>query len=63
MIDVIRNTEQMETMTLHFHSLKGIFLNIGADELAEQSKRLEFAAREFENPYVHEMMDGYLGKK
>lgn len=62
MIDVIRNTEQMETMTLHFHSLKGIFLNIGADELAEQSKRLEFAAREFENPYVHEMMDGYLEK-
>lgn len=62
MIDVIRNTEQMETMTLHFHSLKGIFLNIGADELAEQSKRLEFAAREFENSYVHEMMDGYLEK-
>lgn len=62
LIDVIRNTEQMETMTLHFHSLKGIFLNIGADELAEQSKRLEFAAREFENPYVHEMMDGYLEK-
>lgn len=62
MIDVIRNTEQMETMTLHFHSLKGIFLNIGADELAEQSKRMEFAAREFENPYVHEMMDGYLEK-
>ena len=62
MIDVIKSTEQMETMTLHFHSLKGIFLNIGADELAEQSKRLEFAAREFENPYVHEMMDGYLEK-
>ena len=60
MIDVIRNTEQMETMALHFHSLKGIFLNIGADDLAEQSKRLEFAAREFENPYVHEMIDGYL---
>ena len=37
MIDVIRNTEQMETMTLYFHSLKGIFLNIGADELAGQS--------------------------
>ena len=52
MIDVIRNTEQMETMTLYFHSLKGIFLNIGADELAGQSKRMEFAAREFENPYV-----------
>ena len=62
MIDVIRNTEQMETMTLYFHSLKGIFLNIGADELAGQSKRMEFAAREFENPYVHEMMDGYLDK-
>ena len=50
MIDVIKNTEQMETMTLHFHSLKGIFLNIGADELAEQLSLLR------ENLKIHMFM-------
>ncbi len=59
-IDVIRNTEQMESMALYFHSLKGIFLNIGAEELAKQSKMLEFAAKEFENLYVYEQMDSYM---
>ena len=61
-IDAIKDTEQMETLVLHFHSLKGIFLNIGADDLAEQSKMFEFAARELENMYVHENVDEYLLK-
>ncbi len=61
-IDVIRNTEQMEIMALYFHSLKGIFLNIGADDLANDSKMMEFAAKEFENLYVHQQMDEYMDK-
>lgn len=59
-IDVIRNTEQMEPMALYFHSLKGIFLNIGADGLAEKSKMMEYAAKEFENHYVHNNMEQYM---
>lgn len=59
-LDVIRNTEQMEIMALYFHSLKGIFLNIGADDLANASKMLEFAAKELENMYVHQQMDEYM---
>ena len=59
-IDIIRNTEQMDTHSLHFHSLKGIFLNIGADDLANDSKMMEFAAKESENEYVHQQMDQYM---
>lgn len=59
-IDAIRNTEQMEPMALYFHSLKGIFLNIGADGLAEKSKMMEYAAKEFENHYVHNNMEQYM---
>lgn len=59
-IDAIRNTEQMEPMSLYFHSLKGIFLNIGADGLAEKSKMMEYAAKEFENHYVHNNMEQYM---
>ena len=59
-IDAIRNTEQMESMALYFHSLKGVFLNIGADGLAEKSKMMEYAAKEFENQYVHNNMEQYM---
>ena len=59
-LDVIRSTEQMEMMTMLFHSLKGIFLNIGADKLANSSKVLEFAAKDAENEYVHEHIDSYM---
>lgn len=44
----------------HFHSLKGIFLNIGADSFAEQSKQLELAAKAFDMAYVKSHMREYM---
>lgn len=59
-LDSMKDTGQMRGFALHFHSLKGIFLNIGADELAGQSKALEMAAKEERIEYVEGCLDGYM---
>ncbi|HBA97738.1 MAG TPA: hypothetical protein DCZ23_06490 [Lachnospiraceae bacterium] len=59
-LDVIRNTEHIDIMKLHFHSLKGIFLNIGAAGLAENSKKLETAAKSSDSAYIHANIDSYM---
>ncbi len=59
-LDVIRNTDHMDIMKLHFHSLKGIFLNIGATILADNSKMLEMAARDCDIAYIHANIDEYM---
>ncbi len=59
-LDAIRNTGQLDAMSLHFHSLKGIFLNIGASSLASYSKAMEGAAKEFKRMYVRSQMDEYM---
>lgn len=59
-IDLIRGTSQKESFALHFHSLKGIFLNIGADGMAEKSKELELAAKAGQMDVIHGKVDGYL---
>ena len=61
-LDSMKDTGQMRGFALHFHSLKGIFLNIGADELAGQSKALEMAAKEERVDYVESNLDGYMGR-
>jgi len=59
-LDSIKDTGQMPRFALHFHSLKGIFLNIGADEMAGQSKALEMAAKEEKMEYVRSNLEGYM---
>lgn len=59
-LDVIRDTEHMDIMKLHFHSLKGIFLNIGATELANSSKMLETAAKNSDDEYIHANINKYM---
>ena len=59
-IDLIKGTSQKESFALHFHSLKGVFLNIGADEMAEKSKELELAAKAGQMDVISEKVDGYL---
>jgi len=59
-LDVIRNTRQLDVMAMHFHSLKGIFLNIGASMLASNSKAMEAAAKKFESMYINANIDTYM---
>lgn len=59
-IDLIRDTSQLERFALHFHSLKGIFLNIGADGLAEESKTLEMAAKAGELEEIKAKLTEYM---
>ena len=59
-IDLIRDTSQLERFALHFHSLKGIFLNIGADGLAEESKALELAAKAGELEEIKAKLAEYM---
>ena len=59
-LDSMRDTGQMRGFALHFHSLKGIFLNIGADEMAGLSKALELAAKEERIDYVEGSLDAYM---
>lgn len=61
-IDLIKETTQKDGFALHFHSLKGIFLNIGADVLAEKSKRLELASKEDRLEVVHEELASYMSQ-
>lgn len=59
-IDLIKGTSQPDVFALHFHSLKGIFLNIGADIMAEKSKSLEMASKEGRLEEIQAKLDGYL---
>lgn len=59
-IDLIRDTSQMDRFALHFHSLKGIFLNIGADRMAEESKELELAAKAGQLEVIREKLQEYM---
>lgn len=59
-IELIQDSNQVANSALHFHSLKGIFLNIGADMLAEHSKELELAAKEGHYEEVHSKLKKYL---
>ncbi len=59
-ITLIRGNTHMENVTLYFHSLKGIFLNIGADILAEQSRELEQKAREGQYDALNQALGDYL---
>lgn len=59
-LESIQNTEELERFALYFHSLKGIFLNIGADVMAEKAKTLEFAAKEGNLSKIREQVGGFL---
>lgn len=59
-LDSIRDTSQLDAFALHFHSLKGIFLNIGADEIAEKSRTLEMAAKERRLEEIREKISAYM---
>lgn len=59
-IDLIRGTSQKDGFALHFHSLKGIFLNIGADALAEKSKKMEMAAKDGRMEEVGAALPDYM---
>ncbi len=61
-LEALRGTSQLDGFALHFHSLKGIFLNIGADGLAEESRQLEMASKEERLEEVQEKTDGYMEK-
>lgn len=47
-------------LKLYFHSLKGIFANIGAEELAEKSKQMELVSDENDNDGLTEHMADYV---
>lgn len=53
-------TEAVAGLRINFHSLKGIFSNIGADKLAESSERLELAAKNEEADYIRENVQAYI---
>lgn len=59
-IDLIKNTKQVESLALHFHSLKGIFLNIGGDTMAERSRELEMAAKDGQIEWIQKHLVDYL---
>ena len=61
-LESIKGTKQFDRFSLHFHSLKGIFLNIAADEMAEEAKTLEFAAKAGDIAPIEENMDVFLEK-
>ncbi len=55
-----KHVTDTENYIIPYHSLKGIFLNIAADELGDRSKTLEFAARENNSSLISEQFDSYL---
>jgi CheY-like chemotaxis protein len=59
-IDMIKGTKQFESFALYFHSLKGIFLNIGADKMGERSRELEMAAKECNMDWIEERLEKYM---
>jgi len=59
-IDMLKKNAQPESFALYFHSLKGIFLNIGADIMAEKSKGFEMAAKEGRMQEINAGLEPYL---
>ena len=59
-LEEIRNTEQLEAMSMHFHSLKGIFLNIAANKLAGYSQKMELSAKEYQRMYIISQIGEYM---
>lgn len=59
-IEVNCDSNQIGNAALHFHSLKGIFLNIGADILADKSRELEMAAKEGRQEEIQNKWKGFL---
>lgn len=59
-IDMLKENAGPESFALYFHSLKGIFLNIGADVMAEKSKGFEMAAKEGRMPEINAGLEPYL---
>lgn len=47
-------------LKIYFHSLKGILLNVGADQLADQSKELEQASANGDITYIEEHVGKYV---
>lgn len=56
----LNKTAAYDDMRIHFHSLKGIFANIGAQELSEESRKMEFASRDHDHAYIKTYLDNYL---
>lgn len=61
-LESVKGTKQFDSFSLHFHSLKGIFLNIAADAMAEEAKTLEFAAKAGDIGPIEENIDAFLEK-
>ena len=59
-IEKLKGNSRPEDFALHFHSLKGLFLNIGADVLAEKSKHFEIVAKEGRMEEIGAGLEGYL---
>lgn len=57
-----KETGSLERLALRFHSLKGIFLNIGAEELAQTSKEYEMAAKRGDSDKVYQALEQYIEK-
>ncbi|MFG6394046.1 MAG: response regulator [Lachnospiraceae bacterium] len=59
-LEEIRDTEKLEAMSMHFHSLKGIFLNIAANKLAGYSQKMEMSAKEYKRMYIISQINEYM---
>lgn len=59
-IEMLKENAGPESFALYFHSLKGIFLNIGADVMARKSKGFEMAAKEGRMPEINAGLEPYL---
>ena len=59
-IEMLKENAGPESFALYFHSLKGIFLNIGADVMAQKSKGFEMAAKEGRMPEINAGLEPYL---
>ncbi|MFG6328229.1 MAG: response regulator [Lachnospiraceae bacterium] len=59
-LEEIRNSGQLEAMSMHFHSLKGIFLNIAANRLAGYSQKMELSAKEYQRMYITSYISEYM---
>lgn len=51
---------QVSSMKIEFHSMKGVLVNIGSDELSSRSDQLEKAAGNNDVEYVNEKLEDYI---
>ena len=62
-INYIRAAYQLISISdlrIYFHSLKGIFLNVGAEKLSELSKMMEQASSNSNHEYIQENLESYI---